>query len=456
MNPRRSFTSRLAFAYAAMVTATVLIVLVAGRLIVGHQLIRGLDLLNVAEFEEIRTHIAAPATPLLDEPTLAVLREHTTIDSPMYFFQVCAPNGRVLFRSANLGHSALPPPSGQARHYSVEVRPEPGPLRVGEFALGAVWIEIAGSREAADTLLSRLTMTLLTLSAVVALGSLAVGYWFSRLALQPVRAIERTAAAIGAANLRERIPVPASRDELAELARLLNHMFDRIETAFTQVRRFTAEASHELKTPLALARLHAEKLARTELTPAQSEEAQALLEELARLQKIIEDLLLLSRADAGEMPLNRRDHAIEAFVAEFAEDARTLAEDRGMRFALASNDRGVAPFDPAWLRRVLLNLLSNALKFSPPGGMLTFASTIVNGRWQMSLADEGPGVPPPELERIFERFVQLGGRNAEAENGAGLGLAIARSITELHRGRLWAENRPDRSGLKVILEIPAA
>ena len=148
MSPRRSFTSRLALAYAAMVTATVLIVLVAGRLIVGHQLIRGLDLLNVAEFEEIRTHITAPATPLLDEPTLAVLREHTTIDSPMYFFQVCAPDGRVLFRSANLGRNALPPPSGQDRHYSVEVRPEPGPLRVGEFALGAVWIEIAASRTA--------------------------------------------------------------------------------------------------------------------------------------------------------------------------------------------------------------------------------------------------------------------------------------------------------------------
>ena len=456
MSHRRSFTTRLTLAYAAMVTATVVIVLVVGRIIVGHQLIRGLDLLNAAEFEEIRTHLTAPTTPALDETALTALREHTTIDSPMYFFQVCASDGRVLFRSANLGRNALPPPAGRERTHSLLLQPEPGPLRVGEFALGAVWIQIAGSQEAADTLLSRLTMTLLALTAVVAFGSLAVGYGVSRLALQPVRAIERTAAAIGAANLRERIPVPASRDELAELARLLNHMFDRIETAFTQVRRFTAEASHELKTPLALARLHAEQLARTELTAAQTVEAQALLEELGRLQKIIEDLLLLSRADAGEMPLNRQAHAAEAFVAEFAEDSRALAEDRGMRFVLAGNDPGAATFDPAWLRRVLLNLLSNALKFSAPGGTLTFSSTFAGGRWRLSLADEGPGVPPPELERIFERFVQLGGRSAEAENGAGLGLAIARSITELHRGRLWAENRPDRSGLEVILEIPAA
>lgn len=449
----RSFATRLALAYALLTTVTVGLALIAGRLIVGHQVVHGVDLLNAAEHAELIDRIAAPTAAQLDEQALQTLREHTAIDASMYLFQVAAPDGSLLFRSANLGASRLPPPRPGRLDLTATIPPL-GPVRIGNYPYGAVVIQVASPLEQTNQLLAQQSWVLLGLGLGVALLSIGLGYAFSRLVLRPVRAIEQTATRIGAENLSERIPVPAGRDELAELALLLNRTFDRLENAFTQVRRFTAEASHELKTPLALARLHAEKLARAPLPEEQLAQTQALLAELQRLQKIIDDLLLLSRSDAGEMPLNRQPQSIHAFITEFAEDAQALAEDRGLRFTTAANQPGAALFDSAWLRRVLLNLLSNALKVSPPAGALALTSVVQAATWRLVLEDEGPGVPPTDLERIFERFVQLSGRPSGASEGAGLGLAIARSIVVLHGGRLWAENRVDRPGLRVVLELP--
>jgi signal transduction histidine kinase len=440
--------------YALLTTLTVAVVLVAGRFIVEHQVLHGIDLLNDAEFVELVDRFPSPLRTELDERTLEILREHTAIDSSMYLFQVIRPDGSVLFRSTNLGPGVLPPPEADRTHYVTSTVPT-GPVRLGNYPYGAVTIQVASPLEQTNEMLAQQTWALLGLGVLVALFSIGLGYAFSRLVLQPVRAIEQTAARISAENLSERIPVPAGRDELAELASLLNRMFERLEGAFTQVRRFTAEASHELKTPLALARLHAEKLSRSPLAEDQAQQLQSLVTELQRLQKIIDDLLILSRTDAGEMPLNRQPQNTAAFISGFAEDAQALAEDRGLSFTLTANDPVAAQFDSAWLRRVLLNLLSNALKVSPAGGKLALRSSRVNGDWRLSLEDEGPGVPDSELKRIFERFVQLAGRPSGTSEGAGLGLAIARSIIVLHGGRIWAENRSDRSGLRVTFELPA-
>lgn len=449
----RSFATRLALTYALLTTVTVAVVLVAGRVLIAHQVLHGLDLLNAAEFEELADRFPPPATHDLGETALHTLQDHTTIDASMYLFQVTAADGALLFRSTNLGTAALPAVA-PGTNRTAEVHPL-GAVRCGAFQHGAVTILVAAPLEQTNEFLAQQSWALLALGAVVALLSVGLGYAFSRVVLHPVRAIEQTATRIGAENLSERIPVPAGRDELAELARLLNRTFDRLEGAITQVRRFTAEASHELKTPLALARLHAEKLARAPLGEDQAQQLQALVIELQRLQKIIDDLLLLSRTDAGEMPLNRQPQNTATYITAFAEDAAALAEDRGLRFELAANETGTVTFDAAWLRRVLLNLLSNALKVSPAGGVIRLSSSIESGMWRLRLADEGPGVPAGDLERIFDRFVQLAGRPASASDGAGLGLAIARSIVALHGGRIWAENRTDRCGLSVTIELPA-
>lgn len=445
-----SLTARLTAAFAIMSTLTLAAILVAGRWILEQQVIAGLDLLNQAEFEEIAAEIKDPFGPEVIE----ALGEHALIDAPMFFFQMHDDAGEILFRSPNLGSATLPRTPGIEPHRTDEIAGI-GPLRISEFSLASQHMQVATSLEPFHALIEAYTRMSIMLVVVVALLSVFAGVVFSRIALRPIREIGMTARRIGADNLEERIPVPSARDEVADLALLLNRMFDRIEAGFAEVRRFTAEASHELKTPLVLARLQAEKLARDgRLDAEQADAIASLLGELARLQRVIDNLLLLAKAESGVMQLTMREQDPQTFIAAFAEDATALAEDRGTRFVLAANESGRARFDTEWIRRVLLNIVANSLKFGPAGGTLALESRVSPAGWRVSLTDEGPGVPEADTERIFSRFVQLGGRKGDDTTGAGLGLAIARSILHLHGGTIRAGNRTDRTGLSVTFEIP--
>jgi signal transduction histidine kinase len=315
-------------------------------------------------------------------------------------------------------------------------------------------VQIASPLEPTERLLGDYAKVSGLLLGVVLVLGVGLGYGFSRLALSPVRAIQRIAGRIRADNLSERIPVPATRDEIAALAELLNRMFDRLEVSFNQVRRFTADASHELKTPLALIRLNAEKLRpRVAHDPEATAELGELLEEIGRLHQIIELLLFLAKADAGVLAPALRIENPQPFIAALAEDAAVLAEDRGLHFTLARNEVGRVRLEPTLLRQLLLNLVANALKVSPAGAGLTLASACDHGRWTITVEDEGPGLPADQLERVFERFVRF--EHADGErSGHGLGLAICRSIAELHGGVIRAANRSDRPGLRVTVELP--
>src|SRR5947207_944884 len=256
------------------------------------------------------------------------------------------------------------------------------------------------------------------------LASAGIGYGLSRIALRPVRLIQETANHISSENLSERIPVAAVKDEISDLARLLNQMFDRIEASFDQIRRFTADASHELKTPLSLVRLHAEKmLIDGNLTPTNKEAVQVQLEELARLNKIIDELLFLSRADARAIKIDLKVQDPESFLRGFAQDATALTEFKGRQFTYVHQGHGCAPFNEKWMRQVLLNLVTNALNASPPDGRITLSSLMENDSWRVSVEDEGPGLTPDQRSRIFERFVRFGPPSVD-DRGSGLGLAI--------------------------------
>jgi signal transduction histidine kinase len=268
--------------------------------------------------------------------------------------------------------------------------------------------------------------------------------------------MQQSAQRISATNLSGRLPVPPGADEIANLARLLNELFARLEASFEQIKRFTADASHELKTPLSLIRLHAEKLARsTSLDEEARAQVNGQIEEITRLNRLVDNLLLLARADAGGLQLDLKRHDTAAYLSEFAEDATALAEDRGLRFALDQNERAFAAFDAVMIRQVLLNLLSNALRYSPSGGSIVLRSRVSKGAWEFILEDEGPGIPPAALESVFERFVRHGVAQPASPTGSGLGLAIVRSIVEAHRGHVTARNRPGR-GLQVSVALPGA
>jgi two-component system heavy metal sensor histidine kinase CusS len=308
-------------------------------------------------------------------------------------------------------------------------------------------------RPVREVMSSYLRVSLLLL-AVVLIASLGIGLALTRLVLWPVRVMRDTANRIGFDSMGERIPVPDVHDEIADLARLLNQMFDRLQASFLQIRRFTADASHELKIPLSLISLHAQKmLADGDLPAAHKEAVQVQLEEIARLNQIIDQLLILSRADAQALKLDLKQQDPASLLHSFAQDAVVLAEHHGRRFAFESQGDGRVELDPKWMRQVLLNLLTNAIHVSPEDGCITLRSDLTNGVWRVSVEDQGPGLTAEQRERIFERFVRMVKPGAEYP-GSGLGLAICRSIVQLHGGTISAEPAGER-GLRVSIEIPA-
>ncbi|CAM3039987.1 ATP-binding protein [Rariglobus hedericola] len=450
------YTRRLMVRFSALVTVTTVIVLLAGGLLLEREMLRSMEGMHEVEadevFEVLRDH------PGLKGDDLAG-RIDTKLgsDAALYFIQIHDDRGAILYRSENLGDAVMPDLSRmeENEHVLAEL-PGVGGVRLSEFREGEWHVQIASRLKPVHRILTNYAKVSALLVLGTAVASLGLGYAFSRFTLRPVRAIELTARRISADNLRERIPVLAVRDELADLAMLLNQMFDRLEGSFEQVKRFTADASHELKTPLALIRLNAERL-RTRLAgdPEAVAGLEDLLEEITRMNRIIESLLFIAKAESGALLLDLKEHDVRALLAPFVEDARVLAEDRGVRFELARDDAGSLRLEPALLRQLLLNLVANALNVSPAGGLVTLESVQTEHGWWFIVTDEGPGLPAAQLEKIFERFVRF--EPATGENrarGHGLGLAICRSIAELHDGEIRAENRTDgRSGLRVVVAL---
>lgn len=506
-----SFTWRVARNFAVLATATTAAVLALVGWMLAWEGRRSLEVLHEGEFRELSQMIRAEAG-LKPEDIGRRIGQDTANDAGLYFTQIHDRDGKILFRSANLGALVLPFLPGTDVHQTVTL-PQLGTVRLSAYFADGLHYEIASALGPLELLLDEYVRLAAMLLGTVAVSSLALGWGFARIILRPIRAIRETAGRIGADNLSERIPAPASRDELASLVQLLNQMFDRLEAAFRQSKRFTADASHELKTPLALVRLHAERL-----RPAVAGEATAaghldeLLEEVEHLHRIIESLLFLAKAESGTLSVPMRPTETGALIEALAADAEALAEDKGVRWTLTANESGRATCDPTLIHQLLLNLVANAVRACPPEGGISLESRVAAGTWRIALTDDGPGLPEEQLERIFERFysyeppaspgetktagardgenagmgeevgtegksgegtsagetleAEMAGGAALAEEGGvgrrgrvggrghGLGLAIAHSIAALHGGTLRAANRSERSGLRVTVELP--
>lgn len=268
------------------------------------------------------------------------------------------------------------------------------------------------------------------------------GYALTRRTLAPIAAISRQAQQMGAADLSARLPVATPHDELGALAGTINDLLERIERSVAQQRQFVADASHELRTPVAIIRNEARvTLGRDERTDGDYRDALgAVLRESERLTRLVEDLFLLARADAGGQALRPEPLYLEDLLRDVVRATRTLAEQRQVVVSLDATEDGEWRGDPAMLRRLLLNLVDNAIKYSPPGSEVRLSLARATGAWELQVRDQGPGIPPVERERIFERFVRGDAARTRvrdtATSGAGLGLAIARYIAVAHGGSL--------------------
>jgi signal transduction histidine kinase len=249
------------------------------------------------------------------------------------------------------------------------------------------------------------------------------------------------AGRIGAANLHERLTIRNENDELGHLGKSFNELLNRLSASFDQQRRFMADASHELRTPVAILRGEAEvSLSRETRSQEEYRESLTIIRnEAGRLAQIVEDLFTLARADAGQHPLVRHEFYLDELVSEVIRSARALALDKDISLVGKTSGECVFVGDEELLRRMVMNLVSNAIKYTPRGGCVTVACDGTDGHYSLTVSDTGPGIPPALQGRIFDRFFRADvarSREAGDQGGAGLGLAIARWIAEAHRGSL--------------------
>jgi len=283
---------------------------------------------------------------------------------------------------------------------------------------------------------------LLAIVVLLALGT-AAGLFLAGRVLGPIDRITRTAQAIGAGNLQGRLGLAPRADEVGRLAATFDGMLDRLERAFAQQRQFVADASHELRTPLAIIRSDLDILRRRPRSVAEHEEFErGLHEELGRLSALVEDLLTLARADSGQAELAREFVYLDALVAPVAAGVGRLAEAKGVALETCL-ERDVAVIgDPARLHQLALNLLGNAVKYTPAGGLVRVTVGARDGAACLEVADTGVGIPTEDLPRVFDRFYRADEARSRAAGGAGLGLAIARWCAEAHGGQISVQSRP--------------
>jgi len=261
------------------------------------------------------------------------------------------------------------------------------------------------------------------------------------------------ARTITAERLSERLPVENPGDEVGRLAVVFNETLARLEQSFDRLRRFTADASHELRTPLTALRTVGEVGLREPRDPAAYREViGSMLEEVDRVTRLVESLLLLSRADAGQVPLRREPLEVSALVREVAERLGVLAEEKRVRVSVEAPPSPGVQGDPTLLRQALENLLDNAIRLSPEGGTVRIAVRDAGGALAIEVGDEGPGIAPEHRARVFDRFYRVDEARSRDRGGAGLGLAIAWWAVEAHGGRIELESEVGKgSTFRIVL-----
>lgn len=355
--------------------------------------------------------------------------------------------------------------SGPARAALLRVEPEPGDE--GEPAL-----LIAALRPEQDDLqlLRQVRTTIFLAIPLALLLSIIAGFLLARRSLAPLDAIVTRTATITAASLDDRLPVVNPHDELGRLAQIINDLLGRVGEAFRTQRQFVADASHELRTPIAIIRGEADvTLRRAERTAQEYREALGLIHgESIRLSRIVDDLFLLTRVDAAAHTARgdalRRDAVdVSELVGNAVRSVRTIADTQGVAVRTVSVFDVVPPRvqgDAQLLRRLLINLLDNALKHSPPGGTITVHLAGEPGAVALTVRDEGPGIPADQRDRVFERFVhgvhdpdRAVPATESSGAGAGLGLAIAQAIAHAHGGNITLLDVMPGATFKVSLPL---
>jgi heavy metal sensor kinase len=456
LSPRRAWQGLPISARLGTTLAAVFLVVLAGLGLLAYwglgQILRG---------EVDRTLVAAAdylSESRVDDDDIDE-QELGGVESPEFETQVIGPDGQVVsgsgprFRGAPLLSGEQVAVATQEGHLFADVVDDDGLQRALAIPLDRdhVLVVIAELDDVRDAQAGLLRLVLVMAPLAALLAGLA-GWRVARQGLRPIARMTADAEAISAEDLTARLALPRSRDEVHRLGTTLNGLLVRIQEARRRERDFTADASHELRTPLAILRAELE-LCRSHASGDELTRAlDSALEETDRLSHLVDDLLLLARADAG--------HVTPRMLVDVAEATdgllpgfRALAGRRGI--TLTRTGDAVVRADGRALARALANLLDNAIRHAPDGGHVSLTIGQRPDGTAISVTDDGPGVPPAERDRMVQRFAQLD-RTEAPTGGAGLGLAIVASVAAAHDGRIEVAEGPAGRGLSVTIHLPLA
>lgn len=384
--------------------------------------------------------------------------EHTMLGPKKTYIQVADRRGNLIHRSINLGLDSLTIP-----YDAVAVNTTA--LMTTQLA-GVGSVRIAAARDKNFTILvgyplaelsdvlENLYFIFVILIPIALTVSVLGGFYLAKKSLRPVDEVTTRARRITAENLDQIIPERNVDDEIGRLIATINDMILRLHSSFAQIRQFSADASHELRTPLTIMRGEIE----LSLRSIKSEEEyrrvlESSLEEILRMTSIIENLLLLAKADQGLYEVNFAEVDMASLVQELLDDSEILAEPKKIHVELKQGTPITLVGDKVRLRQLFLNLIDNAIKYTPEGGAVTLSLERQNSMALFSVEDTGIGIPAQEMDKVFDRFYRVDKARSREWGGAGLGLSIAKWIAELHRGTITVQSETNK-GSTFTVHLP--
>lgn len=463
----RSLSFRLVTWYASLLTVVFVVLGALTFLFLRHYLEMNLLDIQARRARQIADTLLAAASRTGEA---AVARQVEALYSPEAndrFIRITRSDGPVVYASGrpkddSFDPAKVPPaPLTRAGEFS---RKES--LPGGELLLAALTytdtdnakyvVEVGVSNARTQATLTQVLIMLSVGLPIAVCVAVTGGFILVRRALRPVERIAHKAEEITQHNVSERLPVVHTGDELERLSGSLNHMISRLEDSIQSSKQFVADASHELRTPLTVLRGELEGLAQDTQLKLQTREALgSILEEVDRLADIVEGLLALSRLDAGEANCDWVRFDLAELAATTADQMSLLAEDKSIALECVSSPGVTVDGDRARMKQVIVNLLDNAIKYTPNGGRVGLKITLESDWAILEVADDGIGIPPESVPHVFKRFFRVDGSRSRDQGGAGLGLSIVKSICTAHGADIEVASTPGQ-GSRFRIRQPLA
>lgn len=379
--------------------------------------------------------------------------EHTLLTPKKQIIQIKDRNGDLLYKSG-LGKEEIQfddIPQDITKLVTIwNIQGQPLRLAVSQDRSMKVYVAYPISE--INDVLNNLFSIFIFLIPVALIVSVGGGWFLAARSLRPVDDITRAARAITAQNLDKRIQYTGVDDELGRLVATFNEMISRLQLSFSQIQQFSSDASHELRTPLTIMRGELELALRSKRNSSEEyrKTVSSALEETIRMTTIVDNLLTLTKADMGTSYIKMQDVWLRPIIQELHEDSEILAERKKISVSIGSLDDALIVGDPVRLRQLLLNLIDNAIKYTPDHGTVELSLMRENGNAKIRVKDSGLGIPAEELDKIFDRFYRVDKARSRELGGSGLGLSISKWITEIHGGTINVESEVNRGSIFTI------